>query len=205
MFVYELALKDGRVYVGHTKDIVRRFKEHKEGVGSAWASLWPPIGISKLEETTGMDFKELSWTLQAMTDHGIDKVRGGPFTRTELQTDDIKTIIKLMKSNAFPASIAIKEGDEKYFVSEPTEVSHSAKGKAWSAIEDDNLIKELSGGKDVVEIAKIHGRSEGSILARRNKHILGSESNANEIAAKLSMSLQEVTSVLGKRPREEMK
>ena len=204
MFVYELVLKDGRVYVGHTKDIVRRFKEHKDGVGSAWASLWPPIGISKIEETTGFDFKELAWTLQAMAEHGIDKVRGGPFTRTELQTDDVKTIIKLMKSNAFPASVPIKECDEKYFVSEPIE-QHSAKGKAWSAIEDDNLLKELSDGKDVIEIAKIHGRSEGSILARRNKHILGSESNAADIAAKLSMSLQEVTSVLGKRPREEMR
>jgi hypothetical protein len=205
MFVYELVLKDGRIYVGHTKDIVRRFKEHKDGIGSAWALRWPPIGISKIEETSGSDFKELSWTLQAMTEHGIDKVRGGPFTRTELQNDDIKTIIKLMKSNAFPSSVEIKEGDEKYFVSEPVETSHSAKGKAWSAIEDDNLLKELSGGKDVIDIAKMHGRSEGSILARRNKHILGFDSNASEIASKLSMSLQEVNSVLGKRQREEMK
>lgn len=34
-FVYILQMKDGRLYVGQTGDLERRFKDHKDGAASA--------------------------------------------------------------------------------------------------------------------------------------------------------------------------
>ena len=34
-YIYILQMKDGRLYVGQTGDLERRFKDHKEGLASA--------------------------------------------------------------------------------------------------------------------------------------------------------------------------
>lgn len=194
-FVYELDCKDGKKYVGQTGNIVRRFREHKTGEGAVWTTRYPATGMTKLEETTGKDFKELSWTLEAMSTHGIQNVRGGPFCRTELTGQDIKTIVELMKSNSYPAKWTPMECDKELFneegeVESPKtrrERTGSRAGLQWTEKEDAQLCDELKEGMTLPEVAKVHGRSESSIYERRKMHIrrLTAEGISREIISQV--------------------
>jgi predicted GIY-YIG superfamily endonuclease len=178
-FVYELECKEGKRYVGQTGNIIRRFKEHKSGEGAVWTTRYTALSMTKLEETSGKDFKELAWTLEAMSQHGIQNVRGGPFCRTELTGQDIKTIVDLMKSNAYPGKWTPMDCDRDLFnedgdVESPKsrrERTGSRKGLLWTEKEDDQLFDEMKQGMSLADIAKAHSRSESSIYERRKCHI----------------------------------
>jgi predicted GIY-YIG superfamily endonuclease len=178
-FVYSLDCKEGKKYIGQTNNIIRRFKEHKTGEGAAWTNRFTAESITKLEETTGKDFKELAWTLEAMAEYGIQNVRGGPFCRVELTTQDIKTIVELMKSNAFPGKYTPMECDAELFnesgeVESPQsrrERTGSRAGLIWTEKEDQLLLEQLKENTPLADIASLTKRSESAIYERRKMHI----------------------------------
>jgi len=194
-FVYSLDCKEGKKYIGQTNNIIRRFKEHKTGEGAAWTNRFTAESITRLEETTGKDFKELAWTLEAMSEYGIQNVRGGPFCRVELTTQDIKTIVELMKSNAFPGKYVPMECDAELFneageVESPQsrrERTGSRAGLIWTEKEDQVLLEQLKENTPLADIAALTKRSESAIYERRKLHIrrLVAEGIARSVVAEM--------------------
>lgn len=172
-FVYVLQCEDSKFYVGQTSNIVRRFEEHKNGEGSAWTKKHRAFSMVDLVATTLTDFREVALTLQYMHKYGISNVRGGPFSRIELNSNDIKTIVSMMKNNAFPKQWTPLECDKDLFEMKEEEEDSRKRarttrcGLAWTPEEDDLLYDQLNVQRLEIEDCAIrHERSPNSIRAR---------------------------------------
>jgi len=77
--VYVLECQRGKYYIGRTKDVDLRIKQHKEGTGSSWTRLYPPIRLMELV-TLCSPLDEDKVTKQYMMEYGIDNVRGGYYS-----------------------------------------------------------------------------------------------------------------------------
>ena len=97
--VYVLRQAGGCRYVGHTfRAGDDRFAEHVAGAGSAWTKLHPVEGVESVQP--GDTWRELQTTIELMREHGVDRVRGGPFCTVELHEDDLAHIQTLIDSSA---------------------------------------------------------------------------------------------------------
>lgn len=77
--VYVLGLEKGKMYVGYSDDIDRRVAQHFAGEGAKWTKKYKPIKVHYIMEGgTLEDESKLAKCL--LNIHGIDVVRGGPFT-----------------------------------------------------------------------------------------------------------------------------
>ncbi len=100
--VYLLQLGQGRYYVGSTsQDLVDRLLDHHgTKTGAAFAQAWGVHGIRELsvhDDAASALVGELTATLQQMHEHGIDMVRGGPYTAVvELPDIDRRCISRLL-------------------------------------------------------------------------------------------------------------
>lgn len=95
--IYVFKCKHDKYYIGKTKDILTRIKQHYDGKGSMWTKLHPPIDI--VESINDCDkFDEDKYTLKYMEKYGIDNVRGGIYSEVVLNSDKIKTINELFNS-----------------------------------------------------------------------------------------------------------
>jgi len=93
--IYVLRLKGGKYYVGKSDNVLKRYKEHKDGKGSSWTKKHIPVGIEKVIENVS-PFEEDKITKEYMDKYGIDNVRGGSYTNIELdetQKNNIQTEI----------------------------------------------------------------------------------------------------------------
>lgn len=90
--IYVLQLQNGKYYVGKTSDFERRYQEHKTGYGSVWTSMHKPIKVVELR-TLKDEHDENNTTKQYMKKYGIDNVRGGSYTQTNLP-DSFKTTLE---------------------------------------------------------------------------------------------------------------
>lgn len=172
-FVYVLQCEDSKYYVGQTSNIVRRFEEHKNGEGSAWTKKHKAFSMVDLVTTTLSDFREVALTLQYMHKYGISNVRGGPFSRIELNSNDIKTIVAMMKNNAFPKQWTPLDCDRELFEIEEEDEEKRKRprtsrcGLAWTQDEDDLLFEQLHVQRlEIDDCATRHERSPNSIRAR---------------------------------------
>ena len=102
--IYVLKLKNGRYYVGKTRNTTGRQHGHMGGKkGSAWTARHTPTGEPPTfteatpKETSG--FQEDIETLRMMELHGIDRVRGGSFSSPTLSDSDIRVITKMINHN----------------------------------------------------------------------------------------------------------
>ena len=82
--LYVLKLQHGKYYVGKTRDVSRRFQEHRDGVGAAWTRKYAPISIEKTIPMTS-PFDEDKVTKEYMSMYGIDNVRGGVYVSEVLE------------------------------------------------------------------------------------------------------------------------
>jgi cellular nucleic acid-binding protein len=92
-FVYVLKLADGKYYVGKTRNVHTRYREHCTGTGAAWTNKYPPISILQVIDNATI-FEEDKVTREYMLKYGIDNVRGGIYSRVFLTDDDKKKIKK---------------------------------------------------------------------------------------------------------------
>lgn len=96
--VYILRLTDGKYYVGKSKCIDSRIGDHMNNCGSEWTKRYKYV--EQIAHYPNCDsFDEDAHTLRTMAKYGIDNVRGGSFSRMELDQED-KIIIKRMINGA---------------------------------------------------------------------------------------------------------
>ncbi len=95
--IYILECKDGKYYVGKTKNLGLRLDQHRSGVGSEWTKIHPPIKIlEKYEDCDGYD--EDKYTLKTMQKYGIDNVRGGSWSKLAIDPIEKESIKKRLLS-----------------------------------------------------------------------------------------------------------
>lgn len=107
--IYVLMLESNKYYVGSTKDIVKRFKDHMSNKYSgAFVSRYKPIGIIKLENCTSIHHED-NLTKELMMEHGIENVRGGSYSQIEL---DNSTILFLTREFNHLKNLCLICGDD---------------------------------------------------------------------------------------------
>jgi predicted GIY-YIG superfamily endonuclease len=81
--LYVLQLAGGKYYVGKTKNVADRYKQHISGGGAAWTRKYTP---TKLIETRGLkgEHDETNVTKDLMKKYGVDNVRGGAYVTVTL-------------------------------------------------------------------------------------------------------------------------
>ena len=83
--LYVLRLEKDKYYVGVTeKKVEERFKEHEDGTGSAWTSMYKPIKIIKIVKNVD-EYDEDKYTKMYMDKYGIENVRGGSYITVKLE------------------------------------------------------------------------------------------------------------------------
>lgn len=80
-YVYVLALRGGRFYVGATVDPKGRIAAHRNGLGASWTKRNPVEKVVSVREGGYGD--EARVTVEMMRAHGVDAVRGGPWVSTK--------------------------------------------------------------------------------------------------------------------------
>ena len=85
VYVYSLNLKNGKKYVGLTKNPERRFNQHFSGNGSKWTKKHQPLSINHIQKCKNMKIAKKVEVIvyENMRDyHGSNKVRGAYNCRT---------------------------------------------------------------------------------------------------------------------------
>lgn len=124
MYIYILSLQEGRYYIGKTIDVIKRYQEHLNGIGSLWTRKYPPISLEKSFPMSS-PFDEDKYTKEYMAKYGIDKVRGGAYIQEKLTNAQIETLrlelraatdkcIKCGLAGHFADSCTFKVSDTRY-------------------------------------------------------------------------------------------
>jgi predicted GIY-YIG superfamily endonuclease len=98
--IYALQLETNKFYIGKTnrnEGVDIRFQEHKSGRGSEWTKLYKPVSIIEYYEHDST-FEEDVLTKKYMIKYGIENVRGGSYTKIELDEWQIKSLEHEFKS-----------------------------------------------------------------------------------------------------------
>jgi predicted GIY-YIG superfamily endonuclease len=76
--IYVLKLEGGKYYVGKSKNVAERYKQHLSGDGATWTRSHKPL---KLVESRPLknDHDETNLTKDLMKKYGVDNVRGGAY------------------------------------------------------------------------------------------------------------------------------
>jgi hypothetical protein len=128
VFIYVLQLEDNsggyKYYIGKTNNPNRRLLEHCNSEGSSWTKMYKPIKVVTIIQDCS-HFDEDKYTLEYMSIHGIDNVRGGSFCSVFLSLD-VKIMIERMirgstdkcfkcgKSGHFSSNCDNKENKKPY-------------------------------------------------------------------------------------------
>jgi len=102
MYIYVLELKQGKYYVGKTKNPDYRFDNHLKSNGSSWTKKYKPIKILELFE--GDKFDEDKYVMKYMDKYGIENVRGGSYSNIKLnnmQLNSLKYILTSTNNKCF--------------------------------------------------------------------------------------------------------
>jgi hypothetical protein len=95
MYIYVLKLIKNKYYVGRTEHLDFRLDKHFNASGSTWTKLYKPVSIFNIVE--GDMFDEDKYTIECMSMFGINNVRGGSFCTIKLDSETIKTLIKMIR------------------------------------------------------------------------------------------------------------
>jgi len=98
VYIYILKCEENKFYVGKTKSIVERLKEHKEGTGSAFTKKYKVRDIDKVYSNCD-DFDEDKYVKKYMSIYGIDNVRGGSYSQIKLSKETIQFLQKEINSS----------------------------------------------------------------------------------------------------------
>lgn len=114
--IYVLKLEGGKYYVGKSKNVAERYKQHLSGDGATWTRHHKP---TKLVETrplkSGHD--ETNLTKDLMKKYGVDNVRGGAYASPALDDATKAVLEREFRGNS---DACFKCGESGHFVSQCT-------------------------------------------------------------------------------------
>ena len=95
--IYVLELAGGKVYVGKSTDVGKRFLEHASGHGASFTRAYPPTGnflprLSRVPSIDGGDAAERDEMLRWASLRGIHATRGWRYTSVTLSADEARDI-----------------------------------------------------------------------------------------------------------------
>tara|TARA_Y100001954_G_C15807807_1_gene603585 strand:- start:1528 stop:2742 length:1215 start_codon:yes stop_codon:yes gene_type:complete len=92
-YLYVLSCENGNYYVGQTNNIEKRKELHEIGEGAKWTKLHKPIDLIKsgrvllgANKKGNVYSQENALTINLINKYGAEKVRGGDFTKVNLDT-----------------------------------------------------------------------------------------------------------------------
>jgi predicted GIY-YIG superfamily endonuclease len=111
--LYVLQLENGKYYVGKTKNVAERYKQHIAGTGSTWTRTFKPV---KLLETRSLknQHDETNLTKDLMKKYGVDNVRGGAYTTVSLDNATKSVLERELRSST---DACFKCGEKGHFAS----------------------------------------------------------------------------------------
>jgi GIY-YIG catalytic domain len=115
--VYVLLLEDGNYYVGKSRNVEERFKQHQAGSGSAWTRRYKPVAIVETLPNVSPLMEDLK-TKEYMSLYGIQKVRGASYCQMLLPPPLIQSIQREIWS---AQDRCMKCGSNQHWVTECTQ------------------------------------------------------------------------------------
>jgi predicted GIY-YIG superfamily endonuclease len=112
--IYILKLREGKYYIGKTKNVEKRFNEHITGNGSGWTKKYKPISLIKSVVSTSY-FDEDKYVKEYMAKYGIENVRGGTYSNIDL---DANCISVLEKELWHSKNLCTRCGRDTHFIKE---------------------------------------------------------------------------------------
>jgi predicted GIY-YIG superfamily endonuclease len=98
--IYILKLEKGKWYVGKTKNLKERLREHfSSSCSCSFTAKYKPLALHESIENCD-EFDEEKYTLKYMQKYGINNVRGGPYATIFLQKDAISHIEKSLSASS---------------------------------------------------------------------------------------------------------
>lgn len=110
--IYILKLKEGKYYIGKTKNIEKRWNEHLSGEGSGWTKKYKPTFLMKIIVSTSY-FDEDKYVKEYMAKYGIENVRGGTYSNIIL---DDNSILVLEKEIRHSQNLCTRCGRNTHFI-----------------------------------------------------------------------------------------
>ena len=110
--IYVLLLEGGKYYVGKTHNMLSRLEWHKGGT-CHWTHIYRPLDILEVRKMQG-EFDEEMVTKEYMKRYGIENVRGGQYTQTILNEQQLAEILKSIES---ASNVCFKCGSSTHFAS----------------------------------------------------------------------------------------
>ena len=110
--IYILKLKEGKYYIGKTKNIEKRWNEHLIGEGSGWTKKYKPVLLMKIIVSTS-HFDEDKYVKEYMAKYGINNVRGGTYSNIDLDDNSISVLEKEIRHSK---NLCTRCGRDTHFI-----------------------------------------------------------------------------------------
>ena len=110
--IYILKLRGGKYYIGKTRNIEKRWDEHITGRGSGWTKKHKPISLITTIKSTS-HFDEDKYVKEYMAKYGIENVRGGTYSKIDL---DATSIALLEKEIRHSKNLCTRCGRDSHYI-----------------------------------------------------------------------------------------
>lgn len=154
LIIYALLLESNKFYIGKTSRIEGvnlRFHEHLTGRGSEWTKKFKPISIIESYDCDS-SFEEDVLTKKYMMTYGIQNVRGGSYTKIELEDWQVMSLDHEFKS---VSDKCFKCGKSGHFANECGKRIYSEYTSKFKTEEElDNEINHMENIRSKVSQAK---------------------------------------------------
>ena len=110
--IYILKLREGKYYIGKTKNVEKRFNEHIAGNGSGWTKKYKPISLIKSVVSTSY-FDEDKYVKEYMAKYEIENVRGGTYSNIDLDANCISVLEKEIRHSK---NLCTRCGRDTHFI-----------------------------------------------------------------------------------------
>jgi predicted GIY-YIG superfamily endonuclease len=150
--IYFIKLKEGKYYIGKTKNIERRYDEHITGNGSGWTKRYKPISLIKTIKSTSY-FDEDKYVKEYMAKYGIDNVRGGSYSNIVLDKNSLEVLEKEIRHSK---NECMRCGRDTHFINDCYATTYS-NGVNIDKVVKDNATKSSSSLRPIIKTANNKG------------------------------------------------
>jgi predicted GIY-YIG superfamily endonuclease len=150
--IYFIKLKEGKYYIGKTKNIERRYDEHITGNGSGWTKRYKPISLIKTIKSTSY-FDEDKYVKEYMAKYGIDNVRGGSYSNIVLDKNSLEVLEKEIRHSK---NECMRCGRDTHFINDCYATTYS-NGVNIDKVVKDNATKSSSSIRPIIKTANNKG------------------------------------------------